>query len=194
MRISAVVVAALFSAIVAGAACAQVPAKDAETFHGVTFPAEFAGSRRFSVEDYEKTNPGLGYSAGYRNNVGVVSTIYIYDLKLPNIPEDATAPAIKAQLEQASSDVRRAAQQGFYVNVERKADFAVEDRRRRQRFACASFTLVLKDDSRTRDSFLCLGGVKGKFFKIRITTVQHADTMPDARRFVAAWAEYLWPQ
>ena len=102
---------------------AQAPAEETVAFHGLTFPASIAGAERFSVREYEKDNPGLGYSVGYRQP-GAVSTVYIYDLKARSIPDDPSAPAIKAEFEAAKADMIAAQQQGF----EGRAEGTVLDR------------------------------------------------------------------
>jgi hypothetical protein len=66
---------------------AQPPADETVAFHGLNFPASIAGAERVSVREYEKDNPGLGYSVGYRQP-DAVTTVYIYDLKARNIPDD----------------------------------------------------------------------------------------------------------
>jgi hypothetical protein len=86
---------ALAPAALQSVALAQVPADETVTLHGLTFPPVIAGADRFSLREYEKENPGLGYSVGYRLP-DAVATVYIYDLKQREIPDDPAAPAIKA--------------------------------------------------------------------------------------------------
>ena len=160
------------------------------SFHGLTFPAAIAGAERFSVRDYEKDNPGLGYSVGYRAP-DVVSTVYIYDLKTSGIPEDPSAPSIKAQFAQAKGDMLRAVRQGTYAKIDLKDQFSIEDARKRPRLVCVAATLVPTGQPTELASYLCVGGWKDKFIKFRTTGEQ----LPESafRRFVQAWVDLLWP-
>jgi hypothetical protein len=172
-----------FLSVVTGAA-AQTSAKGPVTVFDFTFPEEVAGAQRFSFRDYESNQPGLGYSAGYKQG-NLTGTVYIYDDRKQSIPDDPQSPLVKAQLEQSRRDVldlRRG------VGVKVKEDFTIEDARGRTRLICAAFAIT-GDDGRPRDSFSCLGVAKNKFLKFRISGVSQAE----ARRFVNAWIDLLWP-
>jgi hypothetical protein len=173
-----------------GPARAQVPASEAATFHGLTFPANVAGAERISVRDYEKDDPGLGYSAGYRQS-GAVTTVYIYDLKKSGIPDDPSAPMIKAEFESAKADMLRALRQAGYRNVEPKDLFSFFDAGNRMRLACASAGMMRSEEPRALVSSVCVGGWRGKFIKFRSTGEQQSQ--PDVSRFMRAWIDLLWP-
>jgi hypothetical protein len=164
MLLAVLVLAALQSV-----ALAQVAATEAVTLHGLTFPPLVAGAERFSLREYEKENPGLGYSVGYRQP-DAVATVYIYDLKQRDIPDDPSAPAIKAQFAAASADVFRTQQQGVYLKVESRGEFSMAGE---------------------LASYLCVGGWNNKFVKFRITGQQQSQ--PEAQRFLQAWVELVWP-
>jgi hypothetical protein len=92
-----------FLSVVTGAA-AQTSAKGPVTVFDFTFPEEVAGAQRFSFRDYESSQPGLGYSAGYHQG-NLTGTVYIYDDRKQSIPDDPQSPLVKAQLEQSRRDV-----------------------------------------------------------------------------------------
>jgi hypothetical protein len=172
-----------FLSVVTGAA-AQTSAKGPVTVFDFTFPEEIAGAQRISFRDYESNQPGLGYSAGYKQG-NLIGTVYIYDDGKQSIPDDPQSPLVKAQLEQSRRDVlglRRG------VGVKVKEEFTIEDARGRTRLICAAFAIT-GDHGRPRDSFSCLGVAKNKFLKFRISGVSQAE----ARRFVNAWINLLWP-
>jgi hypothetical protein len=172
-----------FLSVVMGAT-AQTSAKGPVTVFDFTFPEGIAGAQRISFRDYESNQPGLGYSAGYKQG-NLIGTVYIYDDRKQSIPDDPQSPLVKAQLEQSRRDVlglRRG------VGVKVKEDFTIEDARGRTRLICAAFAIT-GDDGRPRDSFSCLGVAKNKFLKFRISGVSQAE----ARRFVNAWIDLLWP-
>jgi hypothetical protein len=183
MLLSALVLAALQCAAVA-----QVPATQTVTLYGLTFPPAVADAERFSVREYEKENPGLGYSVGYRLS-DAVATVYIYDLKQRDIPDDPSAPAIQAQFAAASADVLRTQQQGVYLQVEPRGEFSMTDAPGRTRLLCAAFQLTRTVGELA--SYLCVGGWNNRFVKFRITGQQQSQ--PEAQRFLQAWVDLLWP-
>ena len=183
MLLSALVLAALQSA-----ALAQVPPTQTVTLYGLTFPPAVADAERFSVREYEKDNPGLGYSVGYRWP-DAVATVYVYDLKQSDIPDDPSTPTIKAQFAAASADICRTQQQGVYLKVESRGEFSMADGRARTHLLCAAFWLTRAGGEFA--SYLCVGGWNNKFVKFRITREQQSQ--PEAQRFLQAWVDLLWP-
>lgn len=174
-----------FLAAVTGAA-AQTSAKGPVTVFDFTFPEEIAGAQRFSIRDYESSQPGLGYSAGYSQG-NLTGTVYIYDDGKQSIPDDPQSPLVKAQLEQSRSDVL-GLWHGVGVKVDVKEDFTIEDAHGRTRLICTAFAIT-GDDGRPRETFSCLGVAKNKFLKFRISGASQAE----ARRFLNAWINLLWP-
>jgi hypothetical protein len=188
IRIARLLLLALSVLALPSAAPAQMPANESVTFHGLTFPPTIAGAERFAVRDYEKDNPGLGYSAGYRQP-GATTTVYGYDLRKRGIPDDPSAPVVAAELEAAKADIVRAQQRWAYLKVELKEEFSIADARNRARFLCAGYSMVRADGELA--SYVCVGGWNNKFVKFRMTGEQHSRA--DPRPFVQAWTELLWP-
>ena len=160
------------------------------TYHGVEFPAAIAGGERFGTRDYEPTSPGLGFSAGYRHR-GATSTVYVYDARLPSIPDDIHAPIVAQQFEQAKSDIRvRAEREGSVVN--RMSAFEIVDASGRPRLTCEGFDLRRTDMAVPTDTYVCVGVAKGNFFKMRTSMRQRRDSQAEVRRFADAWVARLW--
>jgi hypothetical protein len=174
-----------FLAVVTGAA-AQTSVTEPVTVYDFTFPDEIAGAQRISFRDYESNQPGLGYSAGYKQG-NLIGTVYIYDDGKQSIPDDPQSPLVKAQLEKSRTELV-GLWHGVGVRIDVKEDFTIEDARGRTRLICAAFAIT-GDDRRPRDSFSCLGVAKSKFLKFRISGVSQAE----ARRFLNAWINLLWP-
>jgi hypothetical protein len=170
-------------------ACAQVSADETVSFYGLTFPAVFAGAERFGVRDYEKDTPGLGYSVAYQQP-GAVTTVYIYDMMMPDIPEGPSAPVIKAEFDAAMSDLLGVAQDAR-SKVEVKDPFWISDMRGQTRLLCVAATMVRVSQPEELASYLCVGGWKEKFIKFR-TTGERFPQMA-ARLFLQAWVNRLWP-
>jgi hypothetical protein len=158
-------------------------------YHGVDFPAEFAEGRRLSTRDYEATNPGLGFSAGYRHR-NATSTLYVYDLGLKSIPDDISSAVVVRQFEQARSDIATA-QAGAAV-LSSRGQFTIADSRRRPRLRCEGLNLK-RGDQPPIATYLCLGAINGKFFKVRTTALQAEGSQEELRRFIDAWVVKLWP-
>ena len=155
IRIVCAVLSAFLS-VVTGAA-AQTSAKGPVTVFDFTFPEEVAGAQRFSFRDYESSQPGLGYSAGYHQG-NLTGTVYIYDDRKQSIPDDPQSPPVKAQLEKSRTELV-GLWHGVGVRVDVKEEFTIEDARGRTRLICAAFAIT-DDDGRPRDSFSCLGVTK----------------------------------
>jgi hypothetical protein len=185
-RIGRMVFCILVLAVLQSAAPAQVPPNDAVTLHGLTFPPTISGADRFSLREYEKEHPGLGYSVGYRWP-DAVATVYIYDLKQRDIPDNPSAAPIKAQFASASADIFRTQQQGVYRNVEALGDFSMADAHGRTRLQCGAFKLTRTEGELA--SYLCVGGWNNKFVKFRITGQPEAEV----KQFLQAWVDRLWP-
>lgn len=165
------------------------PSTQTISHYGVEFPATFADGTRISMHDFEPAHPGLGFSAGYRHR-GAISTIYIYNLRLPAIPDDLRAEVVKRQFEQAKSDIRKTQLQG--ATVDSKGTFMIKDARGRPRLQCEGFVLKRHSADAPRDSYLCLGVAKGKFFKVRTTMPQHSNSQAEIHRFIGAWGAVIW--
>jgi hypothetical protein len=129
-----------------------------------TFPAAVAGFHRGEPIDFESRQPGLGIGIPYGVS-GVKVTVYVYNLRLENLPEGIESNVIRAQLRQAQGDVFNA-----YSNVQILADEAPGTG------SCSSFLRMkfgFEDPRRTQaqkfHSYLYLGSRKGNFVKARIT-------------------------
>jgi hypothetical protein len=176
------------------AAYAQAPApmqvpNEPVTYFGLTFPTEVGGAPRISVRAYEPDNPGLGYSGGYRHGEAT-STVYIYDDRVPSIPDDLKSAVVRGQFEQAKADIGRVPQ--LNVSIEGKNAFTIQDKSKRDRLICQAYAMIRRADFRASDTFVCLGVFKGKFFKVRTTMPQTANAESEVRRFIGLWVDQLW--
>jgi hypothetical protein len=154
---------------------------------GIPFPDGVGSFSRGSVQDYEKTHPGLGQSIAYAAGP-LRANIYVYDLRRSSIPDSPESEIITTQFEQAKGDIYRARQQGAWQKVELKRSFNLPESGP-PRFICALFTLVNKQDI-TLDSTLCVAGARNKFVKFRVTGPPGD---PEPPSFIEAFAALLWP-
>jgi hypothetical protein len=190
------IAATAFAVLIANAAISDVQAQapgQPVTYYGLTFPVEIGGGRQIGITDYESTRPGLGYSVGYRHR-GATSTVYIYDGGLARVPDDLNAPLVTRQLEQARSDIFRSRPAGTVAD---RGNFTIADSGRRPRLICNG--VVIKNGifgntpgAPSLDSFVCLGVVNGKFFKVRTSMPQRPDSTAEVRSFVGAWVDRIW--
>lgn len=180
--------------LVVPAAYAQVPApmrvpNESLSYFGLTFPTEVGGAQRISVRDYESDNPGLGYSAGYRHGEAT-STVYIYDNRLPSIPDDLKSAVLRSQFEEAKADIGRVPQ--LNASIKGKNAFSIQDKSKRDRLICQAYAMIRRPVSIAVDTFVCLGVFKGKFLKVRTTMPQTANAESEVRRFIGLWVDQLW--
>jgi hypothetical protein len=179
-------------AMLAIIAMAMSPARAKDlVFLGLQFPPAVAGAQAGDTVDYESTQPGLGYSVQYLRS-GWKIDVYVYDLQQRAVPEDPQSDIIRSQLKAARDEIFLLQRMGAYRKVAHRGDFVIRDVDRRPRFACATFSLV-RQGFGTADSFLCLAGWRNRFVKFRLTTARHTGSAAEARGFVAAWSDILWP-
>jgi hypothetical protein len=161
------------------------------TVAGLTFPDSIAEFARGPGRNYEKDNPGLGYSFGYRR-APWTATVYVYDQRRASIPDDLSSDVIKAEFAAAKRDILDGARRGLW----RKADLVREfnlPAAGRPRFACARVTIVNKE-SVELDSTLCVAAAHNKFVKFRVTGPRQGTDPAEPLRFIEAWSRLLWPQ
>ena len=68
----------------------------------------------------------------------------------------------------------------------------MEDARGRTRLICTGFALI-GNEGPVSDTFACLGVAKNKFLKFRVSTIPHKGSQAEAKRFITAWIDRLWP-
>jgi hypothetical protein len=186
--------AAIFCAMMVSAnlrAQSVLPA-EVDSIFGLRLPPEIAGAQREAVTNYEKANPGLGYSVRYRLPAWTTD-IYIYDLKRPAIPDDPMSAAVRTERDHARNDVFLLAKRGNYRNVTAEQDYIIADASGRTRFVCSALTYFDIARNIELDSYLCLSGWHGKFVKFRMSTPHNPTSAAASRRFIEAWIGVLWP-
>lgn len=160
------------------------------TLHGLTIPDRVAGLPHEAPFDYEKTNPGLGYSVQFIRP-GWRIDVYIYDARQASIPDDPQSAMVRGQLEEARRNVLELQQRGAYSGVQVKNDYVVE-RNGTARFVCSALAYHHNRANADVDSYACVSAWKNKFIKIRMTAERDATTAAESRRFVEAWIDLLW--
>ncbi|MEX0842204.1 MAG: hypothetical protein WD039_07960 [Xanthobacteraceae bacterium] len=180
--IAAILAAAAF--FLASPAAAQQPL----TYFGLTFPAKIGGAQIGSPYDFEKTNPGVGYSVEYLRP-GWKINVYIYNLSLPSIPEDVQSELVRGEFELSKNAILKSPS---YANVKLNSTYVITDASLRPRFLCA--TVVYKrQDFGESDSLLCVTSWKNKFIKYRLSAKRQKGSETEAKAFVEAWTKVLWP-
>jgi hypothetical protein len=74
---------------------------------GVRLNAQYSGFTRAKVIDNERENPSLGFTVVYHGGDQGESTVYIYDKKLPEIPDGPMSQLVRQEFDQATNDVMR---------------------------------------------------------------------------------------
>jgi hypothetical protein len=173
--------------LLVGAAGALEPLR----LYGLTIPDRVAGLPREAPVDYETTNPGLGHSVQFIRP-GWRIDVYIYDARQTSIPDDPRSAPVKRQLDEARLDILEMQRRGAYSDVEVKSDYAIE-RHGATRFVCVALSYRHNRAKADVDSYACVSAWNNKFIKIRMTAGRDAATAAEARSFVEAWIDLLWP-
>jgi hypothetical protein len=182
-------------AIVSGAVafCAVASAQAAPTeVLGVPIPDHVQGLPHLPPEDFESRSPGMGYGIRFLRPDWAID-IYIYDLGIKSIPDDPTSPEVQKALDEAKGEITELEQRGNYSGVTVKTEFTVRDSVGQARFVCVEYNYYHKGRATELDSYLCLAGVKNEFFNIRMDRPTDANSFAEARSFVRAWTDVLWP-
>ena len=151
------------------------------TVAGIVYPDRVGEFSRGSGRDYEKTNPGLGYSFAY-HHAAWTATVYVYDDRRPAIADGPDSATVKAEFAEAKRGIL-----GMLKNAEFVRDFTLPARGT-PRFICANFKLPDAPGD-WRDSTLCVTAAKGKFVKFRVTGPNPTETV----KFIEAWDTLLRP-
>ena len=168
---------------------AQKPSQKQAASEVLDLPATLAGFQKGIFTDFEPEHPGLGYRINYRRD-GWSGDIYVYDLRLQGIPSDPRSNVMVSQFEQAKGDVLAMQANGSYANVSFGREFDVAGAPRQPKFRCVAISLDRKDGG-ALDSYLCLGGNRGKFVKVRLSTPKRDGNEAMARQFVEQLAQAL---
>jgi hypothetical protein len=149
------------------------------------FPAEVAGFVRGPRTDYESRAPGFGSSVVYTNGRWKAD-VYVYDLGQTAIPDGASSPAVRDQVEQAGREIGAMVERGLYRGSEDKGAVRLKGTAGKA-LTCRAFGIDHRELGAT-DSLLCLTGLKGRFVKFRLSAP--SETQPrraEAERFIADW-------
>ena len=150
---------------------------------GVTFPRVVAGLTRSGQIDYEKQQPGLGTSFAYRSD-RAIADVYLYDRKIPSVPDDPQSPLIRRELAIAIEEIDEMVRAGRYASASPRRVFMGGSTNDRAEFLGAQ--LVILRDANPFDSYVFVGGCRGKFLKIRYSTPADLSSAEEAGRFAKA--------
>lgn len=168
-------------------AFAQEPTK----IYGLTIPDQVGGLVHGQPVDYESKNPGLGYSLRFSGRPGWIVDVYLYDLGLKSIPDDAGSDVVRKQLAMAKGDVFELGRRGLYADVTDQGDFNLADGGQVSS-VCTAFSYLRGERKDINvDSFLCVKPWNNKFVKIRMTAPKGMMSKDDATGFVRAWISLL---
>jgi len=168
----------------------QVPATTDSVF-GLPLPLELGRTPRQRVTDHESGQPGMGFSASYVNAL-YSATLYIYDLGIAGLPDDATKPAAVAHFESCIQDVYRAELAAGRAVECRQAFNAGIQNADGQQLLIARFGYS-GDTDRYR-TFLHFTTRNGKFIKLRTTfqeTSNSAASLTDT--VMRSYLDLIWP-
>lgn len=175
----------LVAALVAPAGSARA---EQTTVPGIEFPNSVGGFARKFTQNYEGTNPGLGSSVRYQRGAWWAD-VYVYDMGQSAIPDGADGTLVKAQYQQASGDILKAAEVGLYKSATALGTFTMP-RQGAAKFTCGAFSIA-DAKGKALDSILCVTGSHNKFVKLRISVPRGKSTAKEVEAFINAWGERL---
>src|SRR5436190_124101 len=94
----------LIASMLLVAAALAAAAREPVTLFGLTFPETVGAFQRGDSTDFEKNSPGLGHGVRYLRS-GWTVNVFIYDLRMPSIPDDPLSDVVRRQFDQAKRDV-----------------------------------------------------------------------------------------
>jgi hypothetical protein len=178
----------LFAAALASAALG-VPMRAAQAATPVAhlaavLPMQAAGFTRGGLTDFE-TRPGgqgLGAAAEYRPTEGGsgVATLYQYTRGIAALPEGTTSHLVEQEIQSALTEIRSVAPQRRYGLTNLAEAPPIPGPNGTPALRCMGMLLVYEGGSRAADSFVCVGVLRGRFLKLRLTlpTERQGETQP----------------
>ncbi len=152
-------------------------------------PTEAAGFTRAGLTDFEARpgGAGLGAAAEYRPTDGSsgVATVYHYTHGLAGLPEGTAAPAVEQELQSAVAEIRSVGHLRRYGLASQAEAPPIPAPGGQPALRCLAMLLVYEGGVRAADSFVCVGVVRGRFLKLRLTlpTERQGETQPRLEAF-----------
>lgn len=134
------------------------------------FPAELAGFTRGSQIDFESKEPGLGIGIPYLGP-DIKVTVYVYDYRIPDLPEGIGSDAARAQARAAEDAILVVNRDAMVLSTQAPGSGHCSSFLQ----AKYSFADPQGPPGRTAHTYLYLGSRKGNFVKVRITYPLRAD-------------------
>jgi hypothetical protein len=150
---------------------------------------EVKGFTRGKTQVFPQT--GLGYSISY-DAPKLAVTAYVYDKRLPKIPDGVKSDVVKAEMKQAAADLELARKRGLYTAVKEVGKEEVVALGKGKDAPSAlrrTFEIVRKGEDGAKLSELYVTGYKDHFVKLRIT--YDPEGKAEAEQAIAALLEAL---
>jgi len=152
-----------------------------EIIRGFRFPEKVAGQRVGAKRDYEKDNPGYGWSIEYLGKFA--ANVYVYDLKKRSLPDGIKSKPAQDHFAETCKEVFLLKDN---VNVKVLISSETLDLGGLS-WLHASFSYTLYGDKVISRLFLTVH--KGHFLKVRVT--RRASAEPDQDKLVQSFVEEL---
>lgn len=174
------------AAIFVGFLAASSNASAQTTVAGISVPDQVGGISHQPPIDFESRSPGYGYGLRFPSS-GWTIDVYIYDLQVKSIPDDPASAAVQGALQESEGAIEK---RSDYTGVTLKDTFTIRDAAGRARFVCVEYNYFSTRQKADLDSYVCLGGARGQFVKLRMDTLK---SNTEARRTVEGWARAWIP-
>ena len=137
---------------------------------GLQFPGKLGGFVLTKTDTYEQK--ALGTSLRYEDADRAKVNVFIYDMGIPDLPDDINAEVVKQHVQQMTADIYTLEKRGEYVGVKELLDGTVQMGKLRGWFKV--FEYSQKGDpgasgGPTRKSYAVLTVSQKNFIKVRVT-------------------------
>ena len=137
---------------------------------GLQFPGKLAGFVLTKTDTYEQKE--LGTSLRYEDTERTKVNVFVYDLGIPDLPDDINAQVVRQHVQQMAGDIYALEKRGDYVGVREVLDGTVQIGKLKGWFKV--FEYSQKGDpgaseGPTRKSYAVLTVSHKNFIKVRLT-------------------------
>jgi hypothetical protein len=175
--------AALLGATLSFAATAQPAALAGPVQILEALPQELGGFARIGqINDFE-TRPGgagLGAALEFREPAsGAIGTVYVFARGRKDLTDGTGNPAVEQELVTAGQEIERAAQTRNYTVSQRTRGADLPGGFPPPALRCDTYVLAFQSGN-TNDSYACVGVLRGRFLKLRVSVPRRPGSEPAA--------------
>lgn len=136
-----------------------------------TFPEKIAALSKIHTKNFEQDYPGIGYAVSYRGENDTHIDIYLYDLQLLQVPSNMNSQVAIDVFKGILKDLAKMEENGTYQNYKYTDGQLIDLGGHATWFSNLEYT----SEGSQKYSYLLFTELKGKFLKVRATTLYRVD-------------------